>query len=94
MPLLLVCLIPYNFLFINFILLGRKRTNESNDIFIFFFHRDVDIISKYLRLLSSTNCSKLAAHDLTVEEQVEGLIDIATSPVILGSAYSGARQWI
>lgn len=64
---------------------------------LFNLYRDADIIAAYIKLLRGTRGQfrrKLASNGLSVEDQVECLIDIANDPAILGSSFQGGRPWV
>lgn len=48
----------------------------------------------YLSLLMNNSCSKMAENDLSTDEQVKCLINLATDPSILGITYYGLSPWI
>ncbi|XP_055310881.1 DNA-dependent protein kinase catalytic subunit-like [Sitodiplosis mosellana] len=69
----------------------------ENDLQVGFYCCDADITSKYKKLLIGTPDRfryKLAKRNLTVKEQVECLIDIASDPAILGASFEGTRPWV
>lgn len=74
--------------------------NDSNRTFgingyFYSFCREPTVIEGYSNLLKQVNDkNNYPDENLSVEQQIVCLIDIATDPGILGVAYSGALTWL
>ncbi|XP_031631692.1 DNA-dependent protein kinase catalytic subunit-like [Contarinia nasturtii] len=68
----------------------------ENDLEIGNLKQHKGVIPAYIKLLKGSNQKyrhNLPKEDLTVEQQVKCLIDLATDPSVLGAAYIGFKPW-
>lgn len=51
-------------------------------------------LNGYVKLLMNNASSNMCENDLSADDQVNCLIDLATDPSILGIAFEGLTAWI
>lgn len=72
------------------------QTNIKHDFhsFIIFFHRFNAYMNGYLKVLMNNASANMNETDLSADDQVNCLIDLATDPSILGISFEGLTPWI